>query len=394
MCRLTTNRYLPLSDFFLCISGENATLPGDGTGAGSIRCAPEESGYLSSYWENVNLTHREYVLKAISHEQTDRIPYTLRFEKGMEEELDQYYGSPTWRNKLQQCIRGVGSVDTTVGRRVDNSFAIDAFGSLWRVDVGAASHLEKPAIAGTPSFDGIQWPKSDDFPINLDDDILACTGPDARQASIIKIPWGLFEQSWRIRGFENVMMDCVTDVDFYEELLDRLTELYLAHVERCRSIPADAIMFMDDWGDQRGVILGPERWRKYLKPRWARLYAAVHDQGKLVISHCCGSFSDILPDIIEIGLDVIESVQPEPRGMDPFELKRRFGSEITFWGCLGSQSTIPFGTPDEIRARVEELCRVMGRGGGYILAPAKEIQPGTPASNSAAVVEAFARNNL
>ena len=186
-------------------------------------------------------------------------------------------------------------------------------------------------------------------------------------------------------------MDAVAEPDFYDELLDRITEQFLAYVDfTCRNLPdVDAVMFGDDWGDQRGVIVGPERWRTLFKPRYARIYEAAHAHGKVVISHCCGSVVDIMPDIIEIGLDVLESVQPEARGMNPYELKRRWGDKITFWGGLGSQSTIPFGTPSEIHAEVRRLRQEMAKGGGYILAPAKTLQPGTPTENAAAVVEAF-----
>jgi hypothetical protein len=98
---------------------------------------------------------------------------------------------------------------------------------------------------------------------------------------------------------------------------------------------------------------------------------------------------DIMPDLIEIGLDVLESVQPEAEGMDPYQLKRRYRAQITFWGGPGSQSTIPLGTPDEIRGEAARLSHEMGRGGGYILSPAKDLQPETPTENAAAVVEAF-----
>ena len=171
--------------------------------------------------------------------------------------------------------------------------------------------------------------------------------------------------------------------------IDRLTKLFLAFVDVWADVPADAIMFGDDWGFQQGVLLGPERWRTFIKPRWAKVYQAVHDQGKRTISHSCGSVVDIMPDIIEIGLDVLESVQPEARGMNPYALKKEFGSQITFWGCLGSQSTIQFSSPQGIAAEVRRLCAGMGAGGGYILAPAKSLQPGTPVENAAAVVEAF-----
>ena len=203
--------------------------------------------------------------------------------------------------------------------------------------------------------------------------------------------WGLFETGWGIRGFENIMMDIALNPAFYEELLDRVTEQFLAYIDfTCKSLPdADAIMFGDDWGHQRGVMAGPDRWRELFKPRYKRIYDAVHSRGMLTMSHCCGSVIDIMPDIIEIGLDVLESVQPEARGMNPYELKKQYGKDIAFWGCLGSQTTIPFGTPNEIKTEVERLKNEMAVGGGYILAPAKALQPGTPVENAAAVVESF-----
>jgi uroporphyrinogen decarboxylase len=108
-----------------------------------------------------------------------------------------------------------------------------------------------------------------------------------------------------------------------------------------------------------------------------------------VLTHCCGSIEEILPDVIEIGLDVYQSVQPEAKNTNPYDLKRKYGNQLCFWGGLGSQSNIPFGTTQEIRAEVHRLCCDMGKGGGYILGPAKEIQPETPTENAAAVVEAF-----
>jgi len=98
-----------------------------------------------------------------------------------------------------------------------------------------------------------------------------------------------------------------------------------------------------------------------------------------------------MPDIIEIGMDVLESVQPEARGMNPYELKRQWGDKIAFWGCLGSQSTVPFGSPEEIHAEVGRLCSEMSRGGGFILSTAKPLQPETPTENAVALVEALSR---
>jgi uroporphyrinogen decarboxylase len=326
----------------------------------------------------------------IEHRETYPVPYSLGFEGDVAAQLDAYYGDTHWRDRLTPYLAGVGHVDTVGETRVDEAHVRDAFGSLWRDD-RRPWHLVDPVLK-RPSLDDLDFPSPDLFlgdVHKLKADALSACRERADSFQIINIGWGLFEHSWRIRGFENAMMDAIAEPGFYTTLLDRLTELFLALVQVWADVPADAIMFGDDWGFQQGVLLGPERWRTYIKPRWARIYQAVHAQDKRTISHSCGSVVDILPDIIEIGLDVLESVQPEARGMDPYALKAEFGSEITFWGCLGSQSTIQFGSPQEIKNVVKQLCTGMGAGGGYILAPAKSLQPGTPVENAAAVVEAF-----
>ena len=333
---------------------------------------------------------RDAVLEQIQHRETRPVPYTLGFEGDIAERLDAYYGGAEWRARLTPYIATVGGIDTVQQQRVDEAHVRDAFGGLWRDD-RRPWHLVEPAL-NTPSFEGYAWPAAEqlmgDIQARVADARRACVAK-ADSLQIISIGWGLFEHSWRIRGFEEALTDSVLRPDFYGELLDRLADLFVAFVNVWADVPADAIMFGDDWGYQQGVILGPERWRTLIKPRWARVYEAVHAQGKIVISHCCGSIVDIMPDIVEIGLDVLESVQPEPRGMNPYELKRCWGDQITFWGALGSQSTIQFGSPKEIDAEVRRLCAEMGRGGGYILAPAKSLQPGTPLENAVAVVEAF-----
>jgi uroporphyrinogen decarboxylase len=184
-------------------------------------------------------------------------------------------------------------------------------------------------------------------------------------------------------------MDCIAEEDFYEDLLERFTTLTLAIVANCADLPADAIMMGDDWGNQRGIMIGPERWRKLFKPRYARIFKAIHDQGKLAIMHCCGSAADIMGDIVEIGLDVLESVQPEAAGMNPYALKKAWGDKIAFWGGLGSQSMIPFATPEALRQEIRRLRREMSKSGGYILAPAKPLRPETPTETAVAIVEEF-----
>ena len=334
------------------------------------------------------MTPREIVLNQINHKETPVVPYTLGFEGDIAQQLDKYYGGPQWRERLIPYMVNVGAVDTDPKAPIDEVYARDWYGGIWRMDK-RPWHLEQPPLS-KPSWEGYTFPQPESFfrPEWKEAAYQTCA-KNSDSFLIGGLGWGLFERSWNLRGFENALMDAIAEPDFYEEMLERLMHLYLAFVKYTVDLPVDGILFGDDWGDQRGVIFGPERWRKFLKPRWAKIYEAVHAGGKIVMSHSCGSVAEIIPDMIEIGMDVLESVQPEAAGMNPYELKQRWGDKIVFWGCLGSQSTIPHGTPDEIRAEVGKLRREMGKGGGFILSPAKPLQPGTSLENAVAVVEAF-----
>jgi uroporphyrinogen decarboxylase len=331
---------------------------------------------------------RDIVLEQIHHRETTPIPFTLGFEGDVDKRLDEYYGDAGWRQRIPHYILGVTTVDADRKVDLDGTHYRDAFGSVWST-AGRPFHLERPGLS-EPSLDGYDFPAAEVF---IDEELgrqaLETCRRHADSFLVAGFGWGLSERTWNIRGFQEVLIDVLAEPDFYQELLDRITDLHLRFIEASVRLPVDGILFSDDWGDQRGVTIGPDRWRKYLKPRLARLYQAAHDAGKLTLSHCCGSVADIMGDIIEIGLDVLESVQPEAQGMSPYELKRRWGDKIAFWGGLGAQSTIPFGSPQTISAEVERLCAEMPRGGGYILSPAKPLQPGTPTENAAAVLEAM-----
>ena len=336
------------------------------------------------------MTPRDIVLDQIHHRETAPVPYTLAFEQEVGERLDHHFGGDTWREQLVKYIAQCGGICKPTNEALDDDHHRDAFGTVWRTDELPPSVVE-PGLK-TPTFRDYTFPSVDTFlDPTVKDGVKARIEKSPDSFTIVSTGMCLW-QSWYVRGFENTLMDCVAEEDFYAELLDRFTELTLALVEECADIPADAIMMGDDWGDQRGVLIGPERWRKYSKSRYARIFEAIHDQGKLAIMHCCGSAAAILGDIVEIGLDVLESVQPEAAGMSPYALKQAWGDRITFWGGLGSQSTIPWGTPEEIRREIRQLRSEIGRGGGYILAPAKPLRTETPTENAVAIVEEFLDN--
>jgi len=333
-------------------------------------------------------TPKERVYQEIAHQEAQPIPYTLGMEGDVAERVDAYYGNNDWRNRLDNAIRRAPAPNLVVDDSAGGTRVVDPYGTSWRLD-RRPFHLETPVLSHTkladyrfpdlsPLFDET-WKQQATETILANPDYFWVAG----------FGFGLYERTWTLRGFTEIMMDAAADPDYYDALVERTAKHQMEIVDYLLQLPLDGIMFSDDWGYQKGVLLGPDLWRKYIKPRLARMYEQVHAAGKVTLSHCCGSVADIMPDIIEIGLDVLESVQPEASGMDPYALKAQYGERITFWGGLGSQSTIPFGTPQEIRDEVARLCREMGRGGGYILTPSKGLQPETPTENAVAVIESF-----
>jgi len=340
----------------------------------------------------VAMTPKQRVIMQIEHQETDFTPYTLGFDPGSnyEAKLDDYFGTDRWRSLINNHIHPLPWISERFVMEWPSTRErwTDIYGNTWQLNERPWKLIE-PALK-EPSMRGYRLPTAQEcFDADWEENVLREIEEYADYFVVPFFGMGLFERIWSLRGFEQSLVDIVEHPVFYQELLDRLTDHYLGIIDRLVQLPADGIMISDDWGYQGGIIVGPDRWRDLFREPAARIYARVHQAGKYMISHSCGSLAPILPDLIEIGLDVYESVQPEAKGNDPYELKRLYGDQLTFWGGLGSQSTIPFGTPATIKEEVARLCREMGRGGGYILAPAKDIQPETPVENAAAVIEAF-----
>jgi uroporphyrinogen decarboxylase len=333
---------------------------------------------------------KEVVYAQIAHRETPSLPFEILFDAGttVVARLDAYYGTKTWQDGLNRHIVRFKPVDDGIywSFITAEPFTVDKYGSIWRTDRWQ-HYLIEPALK-SPTLEGYQWPETSVFfPPGLLQEARRIIADHPDSFTVASFNLGLFERAWAMRGFENLLMDSAAEPVFFRQLIDRIAAQQMEILEEFVALPADGIMFSDDWGDQRGILVGPERWRAYLKEPLRRMYDFVHSHGKVTIHHTCGNVAAVIPDCIEIGLDVLESVQPE--AMNPYELKHRFGRYLTFWGGLGSQSTLPFATADEVRAEVQRLCREIGRGGGYILAPAKPLQEDTPTANAAAVVEAF-----
>ena len=332
------------------------------------------------------MTPRDRVIMALKHQQPDYTPYDIPISPEAGERLDEHYGGQDWRSRIINHSAGFGMPDGRVMFE-DGTGYRDAWGCVWRTqNIFHTTELPLPE----PDLQGYE------FPVLLTDEVIAnarqsaeanAAAPDRR---FYRAGSGMtfFERAWSLRGMENILLDLVAHPDFASLLFDRLMEWHMPMIEAFGSIPeVDAIYFGDDFGAQKGLIMGTKWFRQVLKPRLKIMYARAHELGKYVYIHSCGDNSPIIEDLIEIGVDIFNPFQPEAQ--DVYAMKREYGKYITFEGGIGTQGLLPRETPQGITEEIRRLKREVGQDGGFILSPTKPILPDVPTENAVACVEAI-----
>ena len=198
----------------------------------------------------------------------------------------------------------------------------------------------------------------------------------------------IFEPAWCLRGMENLMIDFVLSPDLAEACLDRIYEVKCKMAARWAEVGVDVIIYGDDVGTERSMMMGLGTWRQWLKPRLHGAIAAAKEVNPNVLCyyHSDGNIEDIIPDLIEIGVDILNPVQPEC--MDPVAVKEKYGDSLCLWGAIGTQTTMPFDTPEGVRRTVREMIDKLGYNGGFVVAPTHILEPDVPWENIIAFVEA------
>jgi len=199
----------------------------------------------------------------------------------------------------------------------------------------------------------------------------------------------IFETAWALRGLERMLMDLVTDPDLAQAILDIPYRYHLTAAKKLVEMGVDAIWVGDDVGAQNGMLISAALWRRIFKPMWAEFFTELKrlNPHLKIIYHSDGVIEPIITDMIEIGLDVLNPVQPAC--MDPAALKKRWGDKLCFWGTIDEQHTLPFGTPDDVRREVLTRLETVGKGGGLIIGPTHHVQLDTPLENFWAMVDSI-----
>jgi uroporphyrinogen decarboxylase len=203
----------------------------------------------------------------------------------------------------------------------------------------------------------------------------------------------IFERGAKDFGYENYLANLLSDPDLTGYYLDKLTDGYLKVLDAYLDACGDYIQILqchDDYGAQAGMLISPDTFREVLKPYHAKIFNFVKNKkpGIKIFFHCCGAMSPILGDLIDAGVDIINPIQSSAKGMDVAALKEEFGKRVTFWGAACStQTTMTFGTADEVRAQAQERIKILAPGGGFVFCQDHNIQPNVPPENIEALYE-------
>lgn len=371
---------------------------------------------------------RTRVLAALAHREADRVPFDLGASRSTGIHVAAYralrdaLGLPPVESEVPDFAQQLARVD----RDVLDRMGIDARGVFPRpgstyervvVDDGRyLSFRDEFGIGRRRSKDGGLYFDAYAHPLagDIDDaDVDRYPWPDptdparyegmaeearriveeeGRAVYVVPICTGLTEVYFRLRGFEDGYMDLAANPDLAARIMDRILSIKLAYWERVLDALGDWIDLAgesEDLGGQQWPLFSPAIYRRLVKPRQAELFGLIHARSNARVSlHSCGAIRSLIPDLIEVGVDVLNPVQVSAAGMDTAELKREFGADLTFWGGgVDTQRVLPMGTPGEVRDEVRRRIEDLKPGGGFVFAAVHNVQADVPTENLLAMWE-------
>jgi len=370
----------------------------------------------------MSLSHRERVIKALSHQEPDRVPFDLGSTANSSihllgyQKLKAYFGVEAEDiiiHKMMQTVAvhepilqaldidlryvGYGASD----KRPDIPVGEDGYQDEWSVvrrkpPSSLYYDLVKSPLAGSITIQDIvnfPWPDPTDpgYTRGLRDRLLHYR-ENTDYAIALRLPSVFVHVTQYLRGFEDWFLDLAADKKLAGTLFDAVTEQNTAMAEEMLKVGGDLVDVVctsDDMGFQTGPMVSPELYRELFKPRHKKFFDMVKkNTSAFVHFHCCGSIYKLLDDLIELGVDVIHPVQVAAKDMDSSVLAPEFGDRLSFWGGVDTQRVLPKGTTEEVKAEVRRRIRDFAPGGGYILGAVHDIQPDVPVENIIAMYEA------
>ena len=331
------------------------------------------------------MTKRERIKSSIYRKSPDAIPWQMDLTRVIEDKLKAYYNTTDLHAATGDHIVWVKPQNPSnyVAEELEPGLVKTEFGDVWRMNYETgnwgelvSAPLNEPSLAGYAFPDGTlpgRWDHARDLRAKYPDHFLVAHFT------------AIFERAWSIcGGIQNYLIYVAAEEKFVEELTEKLTDYACQLILQLDGLDFDGVRIGDDWGFQTRLMIRPDTWRRIFKKPYQRILETTKQVGLVPMMHSCGHLVPILSDLIEIGLQVYHPLQPE--AMDVELCKREFGQDIAFWGGLGTQSTLPLGTVEDVRQEVRQRIQLF-QDGGYILAPAGAISPEAPVENVVAIVE-------
>lgn len=377
------------------------------------------------------VTSRERVQTALRHQQPDRVPVDLLMTPEVWAKMAAHWGlssappapgaffDPAWEQvaqRMQSDLR-VLSYDMFCqppesvykpGARPDwwNALSRSTPNRMWRqwmpdgtsydiwghhyriVDNPTGAYEEfatwpHSAATSVEELKTFPWPQPDWWDFSSLPDAIRQLDP--RRELYLRFRIGsVFELAWQIRGMQEFLMDLASMPAIPHYIMERMTDVHVENLKRVLEVAGDQldmVYFYDDVATQRSLMISPAMWRDYVRPCHARIIEVAHKFDKPVMYHCDGAIAALIPELIDLGINVLNPIQPDSPGMEAERLKRDFGDRLTFHGGVDIIKTLPRGTPEEVRSEVRERIRVLGKDGGYIMCSSHHIQSDTPVEN-------------
>jgi len=335
------------------------------------------------------MNSRERVLTVLSREKPDRVPMYLWLAPYLEKRLRDERGVEDVEDYLNLDIRFVQYVAqledpdfTPYTQHYPSDAWIDAWGVGYQL---TGTYHFTNTFHPMKDFETIEEVKRYPFP-KRDPDITAMRArvsaiTDRGIAACSQYERGPWEKAFYLMGMEQIMIRMYTHPEMVEYLLDRISDVNARIAAGYAEAGVDFIWFGDDLGSQKGPLMKPDMWRRFVKPNDIKLIEAARAvrQDIPIAMHSCGAVMWALDDLVEMGVDCLQSVQPEAN--DLAHLKRRYGEKISFWGGVGSQSTLSYGKAEEVKKVVISAMKTLGDGGGYICASSHVVEPEAPLEN-------------
>jgi uroporphyrinogen decarboxylase len=326
-------------------------------------------------------TAREVVRAVLSGRRPPYVPWSIGLTLEARQKLQEHYACDDVERPLGNHFVKLGSDIGFFTPLGDDRFR-DVFGVVWNrsidKDIGNVEGqvLKRPTLAGYAFPDPLDPRLFADIPARI------ARRPD--RFRVFQIGFSLYERAWTLRGLEALLMDLHDHPQFVRELLAAIADYNIAQLGEALRYDIDAVYFGDDWGQQRGLQMGPRLWRELIYPELRRMVAAVRRAGKFAMIHSCGDVDELFDDLVASGVNCFNPFQPEVMQVDA--LLPRWRGRLSFHGGMSTQRTLPFGTVDDVRAETRRLIR-LGAEGGYIFAPAHDVEGDVPLENMLAMIE-------